>query len=223
MRLLAVLLFAACGAARPQPTVIENRAALLPEPECDLPALRTVLAKRLRELERSELDVECTPGHFPAPGFFVEVRTRSRHVVGIVDAERLEEIAPLVDEPPRSSSITTVHRVASDLDRDGVDEIVETWRDDAHAETGIGHHIVVRRTEAKQLVRIDGPHVGVFHPDLGGCHAEAWIEAGDLVIDVTRIVGLAPSDCLSRGLHRFVLHGGAVVKARGGEFRSGDE
>lgn len=212
MRLLAVLVLVGCGARPSPPPLIANRAPPTPRPRCEVAEVAAELRARWNV---DRVDVDCTPGRFPAPGFFIEARAGARHVTGIVDAETLREVAPFVDEPARDPRISTIQRASTDLDGDGVDEIVETWRDSAHARTGVANRVVVRRVEARHLELIDGPHAGVFHPDLGSCQAEARIdERGQLVVHVMRIVGIPPSDCLSPGLHHFVLDRGAVVQTR---------
>lgn len=214
MRLLAVLaalVVGGCSSSTPR-RVIENRAPPTGKPTCDVEALASALRARWR-VER--VDVDCTPGRFPAPGFFVEVTAGARHQVAILDAETLAEVVRFADDPDRPPMVSTIQRASADLDGDGVDEIVETWRDSAHAVRGVGNRVVVRRrTEARTLELVEGPHIGVFHPDLGACLAEAHVEERGLVVHVKRTIGIPPSDCLERGIHRFVLERGAVARAR---------
>lgn len=206
--LASLLLLGACGATPRSVPTIANRAPLPPRPTCDLPAIADYLRARWQVV--GPVEVDCTPGRFPAPGFFVEARAGEHHQIGILDAGTFREVAPFVDEARRPDMVTTIQRASADLDGDGVDEIVETWRNSAHAHTGIGNRVVVRHVHDRRLSIIAGPHVAIFHPGLGGCWAEARVEPRGVVVTVEHVMGIPPSDCLEIGVHHFVLERGSM-------------
>lgn len=211
--LLLASLLCACGTSRPAaPPVIANHAHVPARPTCDVPALVAHVQLQWRTAER--VDIQCTPGRFPTPGYFVEARAGLRHEVGIVEATSFRTVTPLTTERPRDAMVATIQRATADLDGDGIDEIVETWRDSAHARTGIGNRMVVRHVQGRQLSMLPGPHVAIFHPGLGGCWAQARVEPRGLVVTVEHVMGIPPSDCLDLGVHRFVLDRGSMRQAR---------
>jgi hypothetical protein len=80
---------------------------------------------------------------------------------------------------------------------------------------------VIRAVSGKRLLRIKGPYLSRYHPELGSCSGTwrlrrgASASPGSVWIDVAVSVGpgIPPSDCLPAGKHRFELRGNALVDA----------
>jgi hypothetical protein len=111
-----------------------------------------------------------------------------------------------------TAATSVVDSEAVDLDGDGTDEIVETWRESGPGVLGVDHWLIVRRLEDRELSRIEGPHTSVSHPELGSCAANVQLAGRTIVITIANVVRLAPSDCLQRGTHTFALDGDRLVK-----------
>jgi hypothetical protein len=200
MRVLVFVGIAACGGAN-VPTTVGNRAAPPPKPTCT-DERRLAIAKHLQARGNSGpvSIVRCTPGLFPIAGFFVETDDRA----GVI-ATDLTEIVPFTPRDP----VAIVECATVDLDGDGVDEIVETWR---RTDSGANDWLEVRRLEGRALATIRGPHTSVSHSELGGCTAEVRLAGKTIVITVEHLAGIPPSDCLSAGIHTFALEDDAIVE-----------
>jgi hypothetical protein len=209
-----VLFVVACGGAQ-GPAPILNRAAPPPRPICSEARVNDLQAHlRERWNVAGALDVRCTAGTFPVPGYFVEVQGSAIHRTAVITADRGREIVPFVDEKHRLFATSVTEYATVDLDGDGVDEIVETWRRSAYGMMGSDNWIVVRRIDDGAFERIDGPHLSVYHPELGGCSAELQLAGRTIVIRVAHLPGIPPSDCLAQGTHTFALRDGAIVETR---------
>jgi hypothetical protein len=208
-----VLTLAACGGKR-GPATVENRAAPPPKPACTEARVATIRAHLQTRWNTSPaLIVRCTPGLFPTPGYFIEASDSNLlRRTGILAASDLAEIVRFTDEGQHMVATSIVDSATVDLDGDGIDEIVETWRRRAHGRMGTANWLAVRRIADRSLTRIAGPHTSVSHPDLGGCTAEVQLAGHTIVITVARSSGIPPSDCLSAGVHTFALDGNAIVE-----------
>ena len=214
MRCLVVgIALAACGNGPPPTRPVANRAHAPARPVCERHLAD--IAKQLRtRWSIDDLHLRCAGGNFGAPGFFVEARGRGFHKSGIVAANGGRDLADFTDVGDLPSTTQIVEYAAADLDNDGVDEVIETWRRSAHAIDAATNWLVVRRLVGHALRRIRGPHLGVSHPELGACSASWHCEEGAIVITVDAQHGIPPSDCLPRGTHRFVIRHGAIVERR---------
>jgi hypothetical protein len=208
MRVLLFVVFAACGSTKARESV-GNRAAPPPKPACT-EERQTALANHLqaRWNTPNASIVRCTPGLFPTAGFFIETDDR----VGILAADGTTEIVPFASRGELVVSTSVVECATVDLDGDGVDEIVETWRRSPTGQIGSNNWLEVRRIEGTELATIRGPHTSVYHPELGGCSAEVRLAGKTIVITVAHLAGIPPSDCLSIGTHTFALENDAIVE-----------
>jgi len=214
MRALLLVVIAACGSAKGPAEPVTNRAAPPPKPACTEDRIQ-VITHDLRARWRSpELSiVHCTPGLFPTPGFFVEVVDRDEdHHVGVVSVDGRITLVPFEIEDQRTIATSVIECATVDLDGDGIDEVVETWRKSAHDRMGSDTWLEVRRIVDHELMTIRGPHTSVFHPDLGSCTAEVRLAGHTIVITVERSSDLPPSDCLAAGTHTFALEGDEIVE-----------
>jgi hypothetical protein len=205
MRVLVFVGIVACGGTT-APAPVGNRAAPPPKPACT-EARQAALAKHLqaRWNTTSVSIVRCTPGLFPIAGFFIETADR----VGILGADGTE-LVPFVARTELGASVVECATV--DLNGDGVDEIVETWRRSAVGDPGSNSWLEVRRIDDRALTTIRGPHTSVYHPDLGGCTAEVRLAGQTIVITVAHLAGIPPSDCLATGTHTFALEEDEIVE-----------
>ncbi|MGN6111384.1 MAG: hypothetical protein ACTHU0_40190 [Kofleriaceae bacterium] len=214
LRVLVVLGFACAGS--PPPAVVENRAPPPPPPECSDDRVAEITdALRARWNVVDHLVVRCTAGTFPEPGYFVEaLGSRDESIrIGVLAADRVTELVPFVER--RLGVATSVlDYAAADLDGDGIDEVLETWRRSAHGPMGSDNWVVVRRIENKQFAEIQGPHLSVYFPDLGNCTASTRLEGRTLVVEVESASGIPPSACLSIGRHAFAMRDGALVEVK---------
>ena len=215
----AMIAAAACGPAPPPTPALANQAAPPPRPVCS-DARVAELARELRARwgAEDELVLRCVPGMFPAAGLFIEAVSRAAdpavHRTGIISADGRTEIAPFRDVRMLPVATSIVDYATADLDLDGIDEIVETWTKRAHGMMGSETWLVLRRLEARRLEPIRGPHLDIFFPELGACDARLELARGVLVVVVTGLRGIPPSDCLAPGTHTFVLRGGELVEKR---------
>ncbi|MDQ3366117.1 MAG: hypothetical protein M3680_11890 [Myxococcota bacterium] len=208
-----VLVLAACAAAPRAPALIANRAAPPPRPACtdeQIAAFAQQLQARWRTTEVPL--VRCLGGRFPAPGYFLAVQLEgNRHLAGIIDAGSSNESAPFRDEPAPTAAAAIAAYDLADLDGDGTDEIIETWRESARGGLASGTWLAVRRLEDRALTRIEGPHTDVYHRELGSCSADVQLADRTIVITIA-VTRLPPSDCLPAGTHTFALADDRVIK-----------
>jgi hypothetical protein len=211
MRYLVVVLTVGCAGGKAA-QVVGNRAAPPPKPACTDERVETV-ANTLRERWNTDDTpvVRCTPGLFPTPGFFIEASDGDRYETAVIDLDG-EELVPFRREPLRIGATSIVECATTDLDGDGVDEIVETWHKASHDRASSDTWLEVRRLDRGRFAAIRGPHTSVDHPDLGGCIGEVRLAGKTIVIDVEHQEGIPPSDCLAPGTHMFALDGNAIVE-----------
>lgn len=208
-----LVLVAACGAppaARPP----SNHAAVAVRPRC-APATLDPIAARLRaRWQVDALELRCAAGYFGADGLFLEARGDGWRRTGVVDASGAA-LVPFVDEPELEPGTFVNGYRAADLDGDGDDEIVESWRRDNQTEVPDSWLVIRRVAGGRFVARIHGPYVSRFHPDLdGGCSARWELARNALVMAVERRPGIPPTECLEAGLHRFALRGNQLMDRR---------
>ena len=208
MRALVFVGIAACGAAK-APDAVRNRAAPPPKPTCT-DERRDAIAKHLQARWNTPAVsiVRCTPGLFPIAGFFIEADDRA----GVIALDGTTEIIPFTPRGQLIVATSVVECATVDLNGDGVDEIVETWRRSASGALGSNDWLVIRRIEGNELATIRGPHTSVYHPELGGCTAEVRLAGKTIVISVALLPGIPPSDCLPAGTHMFALEHDAIIE-----------
>ena len=207
-------LVASVGACAPRsPPLLSNFAAPARRPECTA-ALVASLDRELRERWRLDepLRVRCVPGRFPEPGFYIEgtAELSGFRGAGILAASGNAELVAFDRESLRLGEQVR-ELLATDLDGDGADEIVESWRKNAH---GSDSWVIVRRRDGARLDRIEGPHLSVSHPSLGACAASTELTRSAIVVSVSTVQGIPPSNCLAAGRHTFRLHKNALVGIR---------
>ncbi len=208
MRCMLVVLVA-CGGASPPPR-LANRS----EPArltCDdgaIDQLRGVLERRWRV---PDLQLRCAAGRFDAAGYFLEATAGKLRKTGIVDPSGAV-LVPFVDEPAPAPGMEVLRYDAADLDGDGEDEIVETWRKRS-TDMPADSWLEVRVVEHHAFRRIRGPYLSRYHPELGGCSASWWLRGSSIRIAVDVKPGIPPTDCLRAGVHTFALRGNALVDA----------
>jgi hypothetical protein len=207
MRLL-LFLIVACGGAKHTSSPVGNRAAPPPKPACTDERIADIT----RHLEQHHhwnttrpLSVRCTPGRFPTPGFFIDVDDGTRIHHGVLADDCKTELVPFDSAESLPTSLSVVDCATDDLDGDGIDEIIESWRLIAPGYMGSDNWLEIRRIDAKRFTQIRGPHTNVFHPELGSCAADVKIAGRTIVIVVVDEAGLPPSDCLPAGTHAFAL------------------
>src|SRR5688572_3134560 len=128
MRALVVVLTVGCG-AKNTPEPVGNRAAPPPKPACTEELVESIRANlQPRWNSAAPLVVRCTPGLFPTPGFYVEVDDDKLFRAAILAADGKTEVVPFKSDHDRLRATSITDCATVDLDGDGVDEIVETWR-----------------------------------------------------------------------------------------------
>jgi hypothetical protein len=100
--------------------------------------------------------------------------------------------------------------VVADLDGNGIDEVVDVWRREQSG--GSGDQLILWTTEGIALERIDGPNLNAFRSGLGSCKAQVEVGGRAVAISVRTLHGLAPTECLPTGRHRFVMRDGRLVQ-----------
>ena len=211
MRALSVLLVgavAACGGAKRGQEVVGNRAAPPPRPACTEERQQQLARHLQARWNTPEVSiVRCTPGLFPTAGFFIETDDR----IGVIALDGTD-LVPFAPRGQRMLATSVVECATVDLNGDGTDEIVETWRRSATGRLGSNNWLEVRRIDDHRMITIAGPHTSVFHPDLGACTAEVRLAGRTIVIEVDSPRGIPPSDCLTAGTHTFALEDDALVE-----------
>jgi hypothetical protein len=212
MRSLA-LLVTACGAGA-MPLPLANHAQVA-RADCSEPIVDRLAAMLRARWHTGPLELRCAAGRFGVDGFFLEARAGELRRTGIVDASGAELVA-FTDEPELAPQTFINGYRTADLDGDGRDEIIESWRRSEHAKLGADNWLVVRRVFAHRLgARIQGPYVSRYHPDLGGCSATWEVRTGAILVAVEVDPGIPPSDCLPAGTHRFALRGHVLSERSG--------
>ena len=211
-RLLVVL--AACGGAAP-PATIANHA----QPSrlvCDdgvTDHMESLLRKRWRIPTNHRLNVRCAAGTFNAQGYFLAVDGPGLHRTGVVDPSGAE-LVPFVDEPDPQLGCFVHGYQTADLDGDGEDEIVESWRKSSPFAQHADSWLVVRLVDGRHFKTIKGPYLSRYHPDLGGCNSTWELRRNSIRIAVELSPGIPPTDCLPAGMHTFALRGRVLVDSR---------
>jgi hypothetical protein len=214
MRAALLVLTIACGGNRL--VSVENRASPPSKPACTEARVEEIRAHlQGRWNTTAALSVRCTAGRFPTPGYFIEASSSELRRTGIVAIDGTTEVVPFDEEVPAPFASSIIAWATVDLDGDGIDEIVETWRRNPQDRMSSGNWLTVRRITARKLSRIVGPHTNVFHPDLGSCTADVRLAGQTIVVTVVgQTSGIPPSKCLPWGPHSFALDGNAIVEIR---------
>jgi uncharacterized cupin superfamily protein len=141
-----------CGGAKRGPEIVGNRAAPPPKPACTEERQRELARHLQARRDTTELSiVRCTPGLFPTAGFYIETEDR----VGVIATDGTD-IVPFTPRDERSIATTVVDCATVDLNGDGVEEIVETWRRSAQGRTGSNQWLEVQRIDDRTLTTITG-------------------------------------------------------------------
>jgi hypothetical protein len=121
---LALLILGGCGASTTKQEVSNHgrRVRLV----CDAATIQRLTPIIAARFGVTDLELRCIAGEFGAPGYFIEAIAGPLRRVGIVDPSGAELIG-FRDEPTVASSYVTSFWTA-DLDGDGQDEIIESWR-----------------------------------------------------------------------------------------------
>jgi hypothetical protein len=208
-RLLWLLpMLVACGGSPTKKQPVQNAAprARLVCDDATMTKLNPMIADRFGV---HGLELRCMAGEFGAPGYFIEATAGTMRRVGIVDPSGAELVA-FVDEPTDASSRVTKFWTV-DLDGDGEDEIIESWRRTGSFGQRPDSWLVVRVVSNGKLRIVKGPYLSRHHPELGGCSATWELRTGAIVVAVDVTPGIPPTDCLPAGKHRFALVGTTLV------------
>lgn len=176
------------------------------------------VVERLTQMLQERWDVpgvilRCTAGQFRSAGYFIEATVNGDRRTGIVDPSGAE-LVPFKDEPRTDAYSFIAGHVAADLDKDGQDEIIESWRRSPSHALHPDNWLVIRVVSGKRLLRIKGPYLDRYHPELGSCSGTWHLRRGAIDVAISVGPGIPPSDCLPAGKHRFELRGNALVDAR---------
>jgi hypothetical protein len=209
--LLLLIVIGACGAKPPEPTIANHqRVTRLVCTDAVVERLTALLEDRW---DAHAISLRCEAGQFRTAGYFIEAQLAGLRRTGIVDASGTE-LVPFRDEPSTEPFTFITGYRAADLDGDGEDEIIESWRR-IPSQALPDNWLVIRMVSGHRLVRIKGPHISRYHPELGGCAGSWQLQsgAGMLTIDVRVYVlpGIPPTDCLPAGKHRFSLRGHSLT------------
>lgn len=202
----------ACSAP-PSPPLVANHQRALPLVCTDQVIERLTSTLRARWDARA-LSLRCQPGQFHVAGFFLEAHVDGQRRTGIVDPSGTE-LVPFRTEPAAEPFTFVDSYRTADLDGDGEDEIVESWRRSHRAthELAPDRWLVVRVVSNRRLLRIQGPYVARSHPELGACTGTWQLRPGGIDLAIRVMPGIPPTDCLPAGRHRFSLRGGMLVDA----------
>lgn len=208
----SVLFVVGCSAGATRPAVLSNHSPPPPLPLCsDARIARLTDVLRARWSVTEELQLRCVAGRFPEPGYFIEATgPYELRRTGVLAADGLTELVAF-DLETTTVAMQVGDIVTADLDGDGTDEVIETWRKSAHGR-GSDNWMIVRRISGGSFERIEGPHLSVHHPSLGACMAKSQLARQQLVVTVANVHGIPPSSCLSEGTHTFTLRNNAVVR-----------
>jgi hypothetical protein len=204
MRLLFLMLVA-CSGARPLP--LQNTVGAT-RPQCTPQLVERLVTTLRTRWKVDKLEARCAAGNFGTTGYFLEVRNAALHRTGIVDASGAG-LVPFVEEAELEPGTFINGYVTADLDDDGEDEIIESWRRDAYPNLASDNWLAVRRVGGGRFsARIQGPYLSRHHPDLAGACTARWeVRAHAIVVAVKRRPGIPPIDCLPEGRHSFELRG----------------
>lgn len=209
MRPAGLVLVTLTGCAAPKPPVIANHEAPTPL-ECTTDAIERLSDTLKARWEVPTLQLRCTAGQFRSPAYFIEAIIDRQRYTGIVDASGTE-LVPFVEEPEIDPYSFILSYRAADLDGDGEDEIIESWRRTPTYALVPDNWLVVRMISGKRLLRIKGPYLSRYHPELGSCSGTWELRSRSIDVAVSVGPGIPPSDCLPAGKHRFELHGHTLV------------
>ncbi len=192
--------------------MLANHAEQRSRPACSeehIVELTARLGRRWRAA--GDLELRCAGGRFPERGFFVDARWDRERRVGIVAFDRDRDIVPFV-RLVSDRSLNPVARafLVTDLDGDGIDEVIDAWRRELHGVSA--DRLIFWTTTGTELAYIEGPDLNAYRPGLGSCEAHVEIGSQAVAITVRTAHGLPPTDCLPEGRHCFVMRGGRLVK-----------
>lgn len=208
---LVLVFLGGCAAPTPAP-VVANHAQHAPL-ECSNDAVERLRSILLERWDEPAMLLRCTAGQFHTAGYFIEAIVDGERRTGIVDPSGAE-LVPFVDEPAGDPYAFIAGFRTADLDGDGEDEIIESWRRTPTYALQPDNWLVIRMVAGKRLLRIKGPYLSRYHPELGSCSGTWQLRRGGINVNVSVSAGIPPSDCLPAGNHRFELRGHALVAAR---------
>ncbi len=206
-----VLVVLGCSTPKPAP-VVANHASHVAL-ECSNDAVERLRGILLERWNAPAMLLRCTAGQFHTAGFFIEAIVDGARRTGIVDPSGAE-LVPFVDEPSDDPHAFIAGFRAADLDGDGEDEIIESWRRSPTHTLEPDNWLVIRMVNGNRLLRIKGPFLSRSHPELGSCSGTWQLRRGGINVSVSVSAGIPPIDCLQAGNHRFELRGRALVDAR---------
>ena len=211
MRWSLLVVWVSCSVPT-RPPSIQNTArhARLVCDAAELTRLRPVIAER-SGLPGAEL--RCIAGEFSAPGYYIEAVDGPVRRVGVVDPSGVELVA-FADEPADTTASYVTNFWTVDLDGDGQDEVIESWRRGASYPQRPDSWLLVRVMANRKLRMVKGPFLSRYHPDLGSCTATWELRARAIIVAVAVTPGIPASDCLPAGKHRFELVGTKMVDTR---------
>lgn len=199
-----------CTAARPPPQIANH-----PVPsrlECTTDAVEHLTTILRARWEVSALVLRCAAGQFHSAGYFIEAMLDGQRRIGIVDPSGAE-LVPFVDEPIDDPYAFVAGYRTADLDHDGEDEIIESWRRTPTTTEHPDNWLAIRMIRDHRLLRIKGPYLSRYHPELGSCRGTWQLGRGAIDVAISVGPGIPPSDCLPAGNHRFELRGHVLVDA----------
>ena len=243
-----LLVVAACGgkAATSSPATLDNQPGdgqVVGAPSAcpPMPALREAVERHWQTTFGPQHSIDCVPGRFGEPGYLLEVEVepadgpsgddsspRAGTLILAADLSRalldggLEEIPWGMFE-----SYDTAAQV-HDLDRDGVDEVIDVWSSDRHGEMESGLLVLRVRdgafvTVGTVLLSSDNA-AAIISDDLASLALRSCDSTWQIVprddADVISVVSSwsegdpADGSCLPPGTHVFALVGDQLTEAR---------